>query len=74
MKYIEFRKKLKRIGLNVKEFMLINNTNPVSAGNWRNKGTTPNWVPNFIQLLELLPLEQREKFFQEKLEKKNGSS
>jgi hypothetical protein len=70
MKYLEFRKKLKLLGLTVKEFMEINNLHQNSAGNWRTKGFVPDLVINFLEVLEKLSLEEREKFFTEKLGEK----
>jgi hypothetical protein len=71
MTYIEFRKKLKQWRITVKDFSNIigfsKNTN-ISSG-WSKNGL-PHWVPTLMETLELLSIEQREKFFTEKLGEK----
>ncbi len=66
MEYLELRKRLKLIGLNLKEFSKIIGFSSASLNNWKNRGV-PVFATSLIETLELLPLEQREKFFQEKL-------
>jgi hypothetical protein len=71
MEYIEFRKSLKKWRVTVKDFARIvgfsENTNISSS--WRNRGM-PMWVSILVETIERLSLEEREKFFAEKLGEK----
>jgi hypothetical protein len=71
VEYVEFKKSLKRWRVTVKDFARIlgfsENTN--ISSNWRNKGI-PMTVSILIETIELLTIEQREKFFAEKLGEK----
>jgi hypothetical protein len=66
---MNFRKSLKKMRLTVKDFSKLIGFTYTSVTRW-NSTEIPYWVGNFVETLELLPLEQREKFFQEKLGEK----
>jgi hypothetical protein len=69
MEYVDLRKRAKRIGLNLKELSKLIGISYDGLMKWKNVGI-PDYGITLIQLLERLSLEEREKFFQEKLGEK----
>jgi hypothetical protein len=69
MKYIELRKSLKKLRISIKEFSVLIGFTYTSVTRW-NSAEVPYWVSVFIDSIERLSLEEREKFFTEKLGEK----
>jgi transcriptional regulator with XRE-family HTH domain len=69
LEYIDLRKRVRRAGLNLKELAKIIGVTYVAVTSWKKNGI-PYYVNPLIEMLELLTLEQREKFFAEKLGEK----
>jgi hypothetical protein len=63
---MELRKRLKFIGLNLKDFAVIIGFSNASMTNWKNRGV-PIFASTLVQALEMLSMEDRKKFFAEKL-------
>ena len=50
MEYEEFKKRLKDVGLSVKEFSKIAETSYNTCNTWSRNNKVPNWVKPFLNL------------------------
>jgi len=50
MEYEEFKKRLKEVGLSVKEFSKIAETSYNTCNTWSRNNKVPNWVKPFLNL------------------------
>ena len=50
MEYEEFKKRLKEIGLSVKEFSKISETSYNTCNTWSRSNKVPNWVNAFLNI------------------------
>jgi len=66
MKYLEFRKNLKKHRISLKNLSSILEISYGGIQNWKNIGV-PKYAIEFLSLLERLSAEEREKYLRDRL-------
>jgi hypothetical protein len=67
MNYVEFKKHLKNHRTSIKDFSQILNISYSGIQKWKNIGI-PQYVSEYLDVLNRLSAEEREKYLREKLE------
>jgi hypothetical protein len=68
MLYRKFKLNLSKLNLSINDFCKIENISLATPTKWKQKNEVPTYVKNIIELLEMLPLEQRLVWIHNKLE------